>query len=131
MSNYVSSSTGAYGGYSSVATAEKWRIDGNGGIYTQFHATSSSTSSGTYQVNEKTLSTLKVDPDGTLTIIRKKGDGATALYVIRGWAVTPDISVLKLNGPYYESIPSRVKTEPGYAHNLDAYWVRPNAAPAK
>ena len=123
VTSYASSSSSS-GGYSAAATSEKWRIDPKGVIYTKLTATTSSSQGGTYQVNDKSAATIAVSPDGTLTITRKKGDGASPSYVIRGWAVTPDVTVLKLNGPYYGTIEDRVKTDPHYAYNLDGYWVR-------
>jgi hypothetical protein len=68
VSSYASTSTGNDAGYSAISTSQKWRIDPKGTVYTKLTATSSSTQSGTYQVNEKSSATITVAPDGTLTI---------------------------------------------------------------
>ncbi len=125
VTSYASSSSSS-GGYSAAATAAKWRIDPKGIIYTKLTATSSSSSGGTYQINDKSSAALTISAD-TLTITHKKGDGASPSYVIRGWGATGAVTVLKLNGPYYGAIEGRVHTDPHYATNLDGYWVRTNA----
>jgi hypothetical protein len=130
VTSYSSSSTSS-GGYSAAATSAKWRIDPKGIIYTQLTATTSGGGGGTYQVNQKSAGTITVTADGTLSITHKKGEGVSPTYLIRGWGATSDVTVLKLNGPYYGAIEDRVRKDPGYATNLDGYWVRQNPKPAK
>jgi hypothetical protein len=126
MTSYVSSSTGSYGGYSSVATSEKWTIDGKGNMSSKFNATSSSSRSGTYQISENTAAVITIDGD-TLTITPAKGKGSVSHYLLRGWEQRPDVTVLKINGPYYdkgvEDI-DHLRRDPAYARNLDKFWVR-------
>jgi hypothetical protein len=59
--------------------------------------------------------------------------GAEQLFLIRGWLVGPEVTVLKLNGPWYDSgIPDDIRADPGKGPNLDQLWVRkstPAAAP--
>jgi hypothetical protein len=124
MSNYVSASTVSYAGYSAIATSEKWSIDGKGNIASKLRATSSSSRQGTYQVAENMVGTISITADGDLLIMKNTGVRKTH-YQIRGWEVRPDITVIKVNGPYYdEGIPDRIKADPHYAWNLDKYWVR-------
>jgi hypothetical protein len=125
MTGYVSSSTGAYAGYSAIATAEKMSIDGKGNMASKFTGTSAS-NTGAYQINEKSNAVITIDDD-VLTITKQKGQGATSHWFVRGWEQRPDITVLKLNGPYYdkgvENI-DRLRRDPSYASNLDKFWVR-------
>jgi hypothetical protein len=51
---------------------------------------------------------------------------STTKYVVRGWLELPDITILKVVGPWYDDqeIPERVFTDPEYAENLAKKWVR-------
>jgi hypothetical protein len=44
--------------------------------------------------------------------------------VLRGWLEGPTMTVMTLNGPWYEDIPAAILTNPDQGWNLDKYWVR-------
>ena len=45
-------------------------------------------------------------------------------YVLRGWLEGPNMTVMELNGPWYEYIPADILTNPEQGTNLDKKWVR-------
>ena len=46
-------------------------------------------------------------------------------YVLRGWLERPELTIMKLNGPWYDSpIPANIFTNPEQRANLDQHWVR-------
>ena len=46
-------------------------------------------------------------------------------YVFRGWLDLPDMTIMKLNGPWYDDpIPSNILSNPEQGVNLDQTWVR-------
>jgi hypothetical protein len=115
---YVNRSDGTYAGTDSLHFTSKWTIDGNGRYSNNF-----------FEVrNGKKLSDITT---GTITIVGRlisithKG---TAKYVVRGWLELPDMTILKVAGPWYDNqeIPERVFTDfsPDSRFILTAKWVR-------
>ena len=115
---YVNRSDGSYAGTDSLHFTSKWTIDGNGRYTNNF-----------FEVrNGKKLSDVT---SGTITIvgrlisIKHKG---TAKYVVRGWLELPDLTILKVAGPWYDEqeIPERVFTDFSEDSRfiLTTKWVR-------
>jgi hypothetical protein len=117
---YVDRSSGAYVGTDSLHFTSKWTIDRSGKYVNDF-----------FEVrNGKKLSDVTT---GSITIvgrvisIKHKG---TARYVIRGWLELPNMTVLKVAGPWYENhdIPERMFTDFSEDSRfiLTNKWVRKN-----
>lgn len=114
--HYVYRDTGANAGTDSLHFTSKWTIDGDGRYVNDF-----------FEVrNGKKLRDITT---GTITIvgrvisIKHKG---TAKYVVRGWLELPDMTILKVAGPWYDNqeIPERTFTDPPDSYMLTAKWVR-------
>ena len=115
---YVDRSSGSYVGTDSLHFTSTWTIDGNGRYTNDF-----------FEVrNGKKLRDITT---GTITIVDrlisiKHKD--TAKYVVRGWLELPDMTILKVAGPWYndQEIPQRVFTD--FSENsrfiLTTKWVR-------
>ncbi|CAN5633066.1 hypothetical protein BH24ACI2_BH24ACI2_04760 [soil metagenome] len=113
---YVYRDTGSYAGSDHLAYRNKMKIDKNGGYTNDF-----------FEVrNGKALRDITT---GTVTIVGRvltiKGKDATK-YVIRGWLELPDMTVLKVVGPWYndQEIPENIFTNPKQGENLATIWVR-------
>jgi len=113
---YVYRSSGGYAGTDSLAYRSKMAFTRNGGYLNDFFAIRNGQkeidkSIGTFAINNRVLS------------IKHKG---TAKYVIRGWLELPDMTILKVCGPWFDDgeIPERVFTDPEYGVNLEKIWVR-------
>lgn len=49
----------------------------------------------------------------------------TEKYVLRGWLELPEMTIMKLNGPWYnDPIPADIFTDPEQGWNLNENWVR-------
>ena len=127
ITSYASVATGTYAGYSSIQFDETWTITAKGALDTTFRGISSGIG-GTGVVDEKHVGKVTLGPDGDL-FVQPKG-AAAAHYLVRGWLVGPDATVLKINGPWYDGIPDDVRADPHKGNNLDEYWIR-KAPPAK
>jgi hypothetical protein len=46
------------------------------------------------------------------------------LFVLRGWEEMTDMTVMTLNGPWYDGVPADVLANPAIGVNLDQQWVR-------
>lgn len=117
---YVDRSSGSYVGTDSLHFTSNWTIDGAGRYTNDF-----------FEVrNGKKLRDITT---GTITIadrvisIKHKG---TARYVVRGWLELPNITILKVAGPWYEGqeIPARMFTDFSEDSRfiLTTKWVRKN-----
>jgi len=122
LTRYVSTTTGAYAGFDSIATREAWTIAAKGTVDIDFLGTTAGTG-GARQLSEKRTAAISI-ADGVLSIKFKKGEGADQRYLIRGWLVGPDVTLLVINGPWYDSIPDDVRRDPSIGTNLDQTWVR-------
>jgi hypothetical protein len=124
LKSYVSVSTGGYAGYSVIADTEKWFIDAKGNMTDDYAGTHAGVG-GTFQVSSKHPETITID--GNLFVRSpEKGQGIPKYFWIRGWEQRADITVIKINGPYYDpkQIEERCKTRLDQCANLDEYWVR-------
>jgi hypothetical protein len=113
---YVYRSSGNYAGTDSLAYRSKMSFTRNGGYLNDFFAIRNGQkeidkSIGTFAIINRVLS------------IKHKG---TAKYVIRGWLELPDMTILKVCGPWFDDgeIPERVFNDPEYGVNLEKIWVR-------
>lgn len=114
---YVFRDSGSHAGTDSLHFTSKWTIDGDGRYVNDF-----------FEVrNGKKLSDRTT---GSITIaglvISIKREKSTARYVVRGWLELPDITILKVAGPWYDGneIPERTFTDPPDSYMLTSKWVR-------
>ena len=114
--HYVNRSDGSHAGTDSLHFTSKWTIDGDGRYVNDF-----------FEVrNGKKLHDITT---GTITIVGQvitiKHKGA-AKYVVRGWLELPDMTILKVAGPWFDDqeIPERTFTDPPDSYMLTSKWVR-------
>lgn len=113
---YVYRSSGNYAGTDSLAFRSKMSFTRNGGYLNDFFAIRNGQkeidkSVGTFAINGRVLS------------IKHKG---TAKYVIRGWLELPDMTIMRVVGPWFDDgvIPDNIFTNPEQGANLNKDWVR-------
>jgi hypothetical protein len=111
----VDRSTGAYAGTDSIHFTETWQIGAGGTIALDFYGIHNGR-----RIAEKSTGTVALSSDGILTI-RMTNEQR---YVLRGWEEASDMTVMTLNGPWYESIPPEILSNPVQGANLDQRWVR-------
>jgi hypothetical protein len=115
---YVNRSTGNYAGTDSLHFTNKWTIDGNGRYTNNFFEVRNGK-----KLSDVTTGTITIV--GRLISIKHKG---TAKYVVRGWLELPDITILKVAGPWYDNqeIPEKIFTDFGEYSRffLTTKWVR-------
>jgi hypothetical protein len=115
---YVDRSTGVYVGTDSLHFTNKWTFDSSGRAANDF-----------FEVrNGKKFSdntTGRITIEGRLLSIRQKN---TAKYVIRGCLELPNMTILKIAGPWFDDqeIPERVLNDfgPDSRFILTTKWVR-------
>jgi hypothetical protein len=112
---YVDRSTGAYAGTDSIHFTEQWEIGAGGTIALDFYGIHNGR-----RIAEKSSGTVTLSSEGIL-VIRMTNEQR---YVLRGWEEAPDMTVMTLNGPWYESIPPEILANPAQGANLDQRWVR-------
>jgi hypothetical protein len=115
---YVDRSTGAYAGTDSIHFTEQWEIGTGGTIALDFYGIHNGR-----RIAEKSTGTVSLSSGGILTI-RMTNEQR---YVLRGWEEAPDMTVMTLNGPWYDSIPPEILSNPAQGTNLDQRWVRVRA----
>jgi len=123
IKSYVDTSTGRYGGYSAVISEKSWTIDAKGGLHERFNSVhASNNGGGTFQTSGENTGTLTIATDRVLTYTVK---GRTTLYLLRGWFVGPELTVMRVNGPYWnlKDIDADTRADK-VGGNLDEYWVR-------
>ncbi|HTR51862.1 MAG TPA: hypothetical protein VMJ10_14200 [Kofleriaceae bacterium] len=120
---YASASTGNYAGYSATLVSETYVVDGGGNMTFKASSTHVSNVDGTFQHNEAGAGTFTIDTNRTITITRK--GAATAYYVVRGWFVGAEITIMRANGPWWKlsDISDDIRSDRRGA-NLDTYFVR-------
>jgi hypothetical protein len=116
---YVDRSTGSYVGTDSLHFTSKWTIDATGKYTNDF-----------FEVrNGKKLSDVTT---GSITIVGRlisiKHGRSTAKYVVRGWMELPNMTILKVAGPWFDQqeIPGRIFTDFSEDSRfiLTTKWVR-------
>jgi hypothetical protein len=112
---YVDAHTGAYAGTDSIHFTEHWSITSEGTIALDFFGIHNGR-----RIVEK--STAAVTLSGTILTIHTPNQQR---FVLRGWEDTPAMTVMTLNGAWYEGgIPPEILANPAYGVNLDQRWVR-------
>ena len=111
---YVDRYSGTYAGTDSLHFTEQWVITAKGEISLDFFAIRNGK-----KITEK--STGVVTLSGGILSIKMTNEQR---YVLRGWLVTPNMTVMNLNGPWYEKIPPDILSNPEQGWNLDKKWVR-------
>ncbi|MCA1633142.1 MAG: hypothetical protein LC802_05330 [Acidobacteria bacterium] len=115
---YVNRSDGAYAGTDSLHFTSTWTIDKNGRYTNDFFEVRNGK-----KLRDVTTGTITIV--GRLISIKHKG---TAKYVVRGWLELPDMTILKVAGPWYDDqeIPEKFFTDFGEDSRffLTTKWVR-------
>jgi hypothetical protein len=115
---YVDRSDGSYVGTDSLHFTSKWTIDSNGRYTNDFFEVRNGK-----KLSDVTTGTITIV--GRLISIKHKG---TAKYVVRGWLELPNMTILKVAGPWYDDqeIPERIFTDFSEDSRfiLTAKWVR-------
>lgn len=115
---YVNRSDGAYVGTDSLHFTSNWTIDRNGTYTNDFFEVRNGK-----KLRDITTGTITIA--GRLISIRHKG---TAKYVVRGWLELPNMTILKVAGPWYDDqvIPERIFTDFSADSRfiLTSKWVR-------
>ena len=111
---YVDRYTGAYAGYDSIAMRETWTITAKGVVASDFFAIRNGK-----KIIEKKSGTMRIA--GSVLDVKL---GSPAKFVIRGWLEGPEMTVLKICGPFYGEVPADILAKPEQGSNLNQYWVR-------
>lgn len=113
---YVYRDSGNYAGTDSLSFRSKMAFTRNGGYMNDFFAIRNG-----QKIIDKTVGTFAVN--GRVLSIKHKG---TAKYVIRGWLELPDMTILRVCGPWFDDdvIPENIFTNPDQGANLNKDWVR-------
>ena len=115
---YVNRSDGSYAGTDSLHFTSTWTIDKNGRYTNDFFEVRNGK-----KLRDVTTGTITIV--GRLISIKHKG---TAKYVVRGWLELPDMTILKVAGPWYDDqeIPEKFFTDFGEDSRffLTTKWVR-------
>jgi hypothetical protein len=110
----VDRSTGAYAGTDSIHFTERWEIGEGGTIAVDFFGIHNGR-----RIAEKSSGTVTIS-SGVLIIHTTKEQR----YALRGWEEAPDMTIMTLNGPWYDAVPPDILADPSQGWNLDQRWVR-------
>lgn len=115
---YVDRSDGSYVGTDSLHFTSNWTIDGSGRYTNDFFEVRNGK-----KLRDITTGTITIV--GRLISIKHKG---TAKYVVRGWLELPNMTILKVAGPWFDDqeIPERIFNDFSEDSRfiLTAKWVR-------
>jgi hypothetical protein len=115
---YVDRSDGSYVGTDSLHFTSNWTIDGDGKYTNDFFEVRNGK-----KLRDITTGTITIV--GRLISIKHKG---TAKYVVRGWLELPNMTILKVAGPWFDDqeIPERIFNDFSEDSRfiLTAKWVR-------
>ena len=124
ISHYVNASTGTFAGFDAIQYSWKLTITAKGAIDTEFRGVQTTSSTAAF-TTEKHHAQITIKPDGTIHVHVKQGEGNDWDYLVRGIWVGPDVTVIKVAGPYWTTgIPDDVRKNPSYG--VSQYWVRKN-----
>lgn len=112
---YVDSHTGVYAGTDSLHFTETWMIRSRGTISSAFFGLANGR-----KIVENSMGSVSLSGAGILVTTMRSEKS----YVLRGWLEAPKMTVMTLNGPWYESIPADILTNPEQGTNLDQNWIR-------
>jgi hypothetical protein len=123
---YVDRQTGSYAGFDAVRYTDKWTFDGKSGVTSEFFGITTAHGVSTKVVENKPgVATL--GSDMVLTIKWKTGPQQE--YLLRGIVELPTLTVITLNGPWYDKgVPADTIADPTKGTNLDQHWVRKRTA---
>ena len=111
---------GTYAGFDAMIANQKWSINGKGVVDTEFRGAGAT---GAKPVIEKHTALFSITDDGEISIQFKRGEGTEEHYLIRGWLVTHDLTVLQVDGPYGKGgIPDDARKHASDITN--EYWLR-------
>jgi hypothetical protein len=110
----VDRATGAYAGTDSIHFTEQWEIGADGTIALDFFGIHNGR-----RIAEQSRGTVVLS-SGILTL-RVANEQR---YVLRGWEEAPDMTIMTLNGPWYDAVPPDILANPSQGWNLDQRWVR-------
>jgi hypothetical protein len=126
INNYVNIYTGASAGFDAIRYTDKWTFDGKGGVFSEFFGISTANGVSSKIVENKP-GAVSLASNMVLTI--KWKTGSQQEYVVRGLVELPTMTVITLNGPYYDKgVPDESITDPNKAMNLDQHWIRKKTA---
>lgn len=112
---YVDRYSGTYAGFDSLHFTMNWTITKDGQISLDFFGLQNGR-----KISEESSGTVTLA--GGVLVIKMSN---TQRYVLRGWLELPDMTIMKLNGSWYdEPIPESIFTNPEQGWNLDKLWVR-------
>jgi hypothetical protein len=112
---YVDRYSGTYAGFESLHFTNKWTITAQGRIWLDFFGLQNGR-----KLSEKSDGTITLA--GGVLVVKMTN---TQRFVLRGWLERPDLTIMKLNGPWYDDpIPANIFTDPDQGWNLDQNWVR-------
>ncbi len=115
---------GTFTGFDAMLANQKWSINAKGVVDTEFRGANAT---GSKPVLEKHTALFSITDDGEISIQFKRGEGTEEHYLIRGWLVTHDLTVLQVDGPYGKGgIPDDARKHPSDVTN--EYWLRKNPA---
>jgi len=117
---YYSANTGNYVGTDRVAFKTKSTITKNGGYSNDFFEIRNGK-----KLSDKTTGTISID--GRVFSMKNTKYNYVSRYVIRGWVELPDMTILRVAGPWNdnEEIPERIFTDPPDVYmNKAENWVR-------
>lgn len=112
---YVDRYSGAYAGTDSLHFSEKWVITTQGKISLDFFGIRNGK-----KIVENSTGVVTLSEAGILVITMTNEQR----YVLRGWLDAPNMTVMTLNGPWYETIPPEILSNLQQGGNLDKKWVR-------
>ena len=110
----VNRSTGAYAGTDSIHFTEHWEIGADATIALDFYGIHNGR-----RIAEKSRGTVTLS-SGVLVLHIANPQR----YVLRGWEEAPDMTIMTLNGPWYDAVPADILANPSQGWNLDQRWVR-------
>jgi hypothetical protein len=119
---YVSISTANHSGFSVTNVSQAYVVDAKGNMSSKV-SSKHITDSGGYQHDDAGTGTFTISSDRTITIAQKGKN--PVYYVVRGWFVGPDVTIMRANGPWYDlsAIPADIRTS-ARGGNLDDDFVR-------
>jgi len=117
---YYSSNTGKYVGNDRLAFRIKYAITRNGGYTSDFFEVRNGK-----PLRDITTGTISID--GRVFSMKDTKRNSVSRYVIRGWLELPDMTILRVAGPWNDNqeIPERIFTDPPDVYmNKAENWVR-------
>jgi len=120
--HYFDTSTGHYAGFDTVRFTDKWTFDAKGNMFSEFFGINTNNRVSTKVVDNKP-GAASLDSNMVLTIKWKTGPQEE--YLVRGLIELPTMTVITLNGPWYDKgVPAETIADQNKSTNLDQHWIR-------